>query len=342
MPTVPVVPDHPGSSHKACSHLPWAACYQVLCRADSQRAQGPHHHGGIGCRGIRPATRRPPGSRRSGTRTDRTRMAAAHSSSAPTHARFDRRDARSQSQPDDPYQRKASASGRGGAGLARTQSRRPRSTDGAVRRDDRISKSDRPHGPKEDEPIGDEGGARTPRRTLGEIRRPGRQRDGRCRSDAQRPIADVDPARSVVEQLHEQLASSSSDFAQSALRALPVGDHTTFVLHASIALEHAMKALLARRHPALMAAADFDSLLHACGDGADARVPRHRMRTITGRESLNRVGQLLPSVHLLSPQLAPLFEARNAVAHLGEPALSDELRVPFLKCADHASTLRST
>src|SRR5712691_10452682 len=118
--------------------------------------------------------------------------------------------------------------------------------------------------------------------------------------------------------LHDQLSGASSRFAQSALTALPAGDHSTFALHASIALEHAMKSVLAKRHPALIAAPDFDSLLHACGDSTDARTPKHLMRTITGRESLKRVGQLMASVQILETQLLPLFEIRNAVAHLGE------------------------
>jgi hypothetical protein len=140
--------------------------------------------------------------------------------------------------------------------------------------------------------------------------------------------------RAMLPVFHKQLLESAARRAQSAMHALAVGDHEAFALDASMALEHALKALLARRHPALIAASDFDSLLHACGEPTEARVPRHRMRTITARESLARVGQLLPSVQILADDLRPLFEVRNAAAHLGEAALTDELRIPFLKSTE--------
>lgn len=136
-------------------------------------------------------------------------------------------------------------------------------------------------------------------------------------------------------ELSQQLAESSARLARSGLAALPSGDHTTFALSAGIALEHALKAVLAKRHPALIAAADFDSLLHACGDSADARIPRRRMKTITPTESLKRVGQLMPSIQILSGQLAPLFDARNGVAHLGDTDATDEFMLPFVKAAEH-------
>jgi hypothetical protein len=135
-----------------------------------------------------------------------------------------------------------------------------------------------------------------------------------------------------------QLKRSSSQFAQSALAALHDDDDMRFAVNAAIATEHAFKALLASRHPALVAAQDFDSLLHACRQAAGSRIPRYRMRTITARESLTRVGQLLPAIKNLESQLAPLFEARNSAAHLGEAASTHELRVPFIRAIEHVRT----
>lgn len=157
---------------------------------------------------------------------------------------------------------------------------------------------------------------------------PGGSRIGAC---AERAESDRTTGMTA---LHEQLSSSSARRARSALQALAADDHDTFGLHASIALEHAMKAFLARRHPALIAAADFDSLLHACGDSAEARTPRRAMRTIGAREALKRVGQIVPSIGILDSTLLPLLEARNAVAHLGEPIAASELRVPFFKAIE--------
>ena len=135
--------------------------------------------------------------------------------------------------------------------------------------------------------------------------------------------------------LDEQLIQSSSRFARSGLEALPVGDHATFALHASIALEHSMKALLAKRHPAFIAAPDFDSLLHATGHAADARTPRHLMKTIAVRDCLTRVGRLVPALQNLEPQLLRLFDSRNAIAHLGETTITWTFRIPFLKAAEY-------
>jgi hypothetical protein len=128
-----------------------------------------------------------------------------------------------------------------------------------------------------------------------------------------------------------QLANSASSFARSALQALPSGEYATFALHAGTALEHLAKALLARRHPALIAAGDFDSLLHACGESGLAK---KRMRTINATVSIERAARFVPSIGNLLPRLATLAEARNGVAHLGEAKQADELRVPFLKASE--------
>src|SRR4051812_22107417 len=94
--------------------------------------------------------------------------------------------------------------------------------------------------------------------------------------------------------LVDQLTRSSSQFARSALQALPTGDWVLFALHAGAALEHLSKAHLANKHAALISAEDFDSLLHACGQEAHASRPI--MRTIGATESVRRNGRFLPQV----------------------------------------------
>ena len=102
-----------------------------------------------------------------------------------------------------------------------------------------------------------------------------------------------------------QLLDSSRQFAQSALRALPQGDFALFALHAGTALEHLSKAVLAQRHLALIAAADFDSLLHACEEESAAQAPA--MRTISVTESIKRATRFVPGLAAHRVPLAVLF-----------------------------------
>src|SRR4051794_32538761 len=117
--------------------------------------------------------------------------------------------------------------------------------------------------------------------------------------------------------LDEQLRSSATRFAQSALRAFLGEDATVFMLHAATALEQLAKAFLASMHGTLIAANDFDSLLHAAGHSSHARKPRSRMRTITGQDALDRAGRLIPALENLKPSLQLLLYVRNGVVHAG-------------------------
>lgn len=137
-------------------------------------------------------------------------------------------------------------------------------------------------------------------------------------------------------QLSKQLADSSAKFARSALQARN-DDHGVFLLHAATALEHLAKAVLAARHPSLIVAAnDFESLLHACGESSSARRPRAKMRTIGAREAVERAGRFVPTTEALVPDLELLILVRNGVAHLGEASASDadDVLVPYLKASE--------
>lgn len=129
-----------------------------------------------------------------------------------------------------------------------------------------------------------------------------------------------------------QLRTSAGHFARSALQALPTGGDEVFALHAGTAVEHLAKALLADKHPALIAANDFESLLHACGEEAVAT--GSVMRTINVTESIKRATRFVPRLSVLKDDLVILAEARNGVAHLGHPADGSSLRVSFLKACE--------
>ncbi len=135
----------------------------------------------------------------------------------------------------------------------------------------------------------------------------------------------------------EQLLSGAAAFAQSGLRARLEGDSMVYLLHASTALELLAKAFLASLHGSLIAAPDFDSLLHGCGQSRHARTPPSRMRTITMADALKRVGQILPAIENLQPSLKLLADVRNGVVHAGrlEPGAEDAALVPFIKACDH-------
>lgn len=118
---------------------------------------------------------------------------------------------------------------------------------------------------------------------------------------------------------------------------MPDGKHATFLLHAATALEHLAKAVLAARHPSLIIAAeDFDSLLHACGEPSFARRPRAKIRTITAGKAIERAGRFVPAVDNLVGDLELLILVRNGVAHLGEASESDaeDVLVPYLKASE--------
>jgi hypothetical protein len=137
--------------------------------------------------------------------------------------------------------------------------------------------------------------------------------------------------------LAEELRVSAARFAQSGLRAFLQNDLPVFMLHAATALEHLAKAFLASIHGSLVAASDFDSVLHSCGQSRHARKPRSRMKTISAQEAVDRAGQLIPAIENLKRSLQLLILVRNGVVHAGrvEPDVETSVLVPFLRACDH-------
>jgi hypothetical protein len=138
----------------------------------------------------------------------------------------------------------------------------------------------------------------------------------------------------------DDLYESAERFARSGLRAFLDDDPPIFLLHAGTALEHLTKAYLASQNPSLIAAPDFDSLLHVCGLGSHARRSPLLMKTISVTESLKRSGQLIPTLQNLSNDLGLLVDVRNGVAHAGQvqAGAASSVVVPFLKACDELLT----
>lgn len=146
--------------------------------------------------------------------------------------------------------------------------------------------------------------------------------------------------------LSVRLARSSSEFAASALAAMSDGKHSVFLLHAATALEHLAKAVLAARHPSLIAAArndNFESLLLLIGEAKVAK-PGARIRTIGAQEALDRAGRFAPECVSLIEDLRLLIWVRDGVAHLADasPASVEKVLAPYLKASEELRAVLGT
>ena len=96
----------------------------------------------------------------------------------------------------------------------------------------------------------------------------------------------LDSWRLQEDGLTAQLRSSAAQFAQSGLRARLDQEWAVHQLHIATALELLAKAKLASLHGTLIAAKDFDSLLHLSGHPRHAKQLPDRIRTITITDAL--------------------------------------------------------
>jgi hypothetical protein len=86
--------------------------------------------------------------------------------------------------------------------------------------------------------------------------------------------------------------------------------------HAATALEHLAKAVLAARHPSLIAVAskdNFESLLLLVGETKVAN-PGAKIRTIGAREALARAGRYAPECASLPPTTNERRSTRQGAA----------------------------
>jgi hypothetical protein len=116
------------------------------------------------------------------------------------------------------------------------------------------------------------------------------------------------------------------------------GKHPVFLLHAATALEHLAKAVLATRHPSLIAVAardNFDSLLRLVGEAQRATVGS-RIRTIGAKEALDRATRYAPECATLKKDLELLIWVRDGIVHLADASAATvgEVLVPYLKASE--------
>jgi hypothetical protein len=96
------------------------------------------------------------------------------------------------------------------------------------------------------------------------------------------------------------------------------------VHHVGVATEHLMKAYLAGLHPAIIVDVNSrDSLLHATGQGAHARIPVSHIKTIGLVEAYDRCNLFLKFSGVDRKRIVGLSIGRGGVAHLGSLVVSD-------------------
>ncbi|MFJ3505737.1 hypothetical protein [Streptomyces sp. NPDC090135] len=116
------------------------------------------------------------------------------------------------------------------------------------------------------------------------------------------------------------LTASAQRWMITGLEAFTRGTDLDFAVHHfGVASEHALKALLASYHPALVIDAnDFHGLLHATGHGVLSKTPLAGAKTIQAITAFERCNELLrPLLPIKKEDFRTFLNARNGVSHLG-------------------------
>ena len=136
----------------------------------------------------------------------------------------------------------------------------------------------------------------------------------------------------------ESLLASARRHAARGLRARHSEENDIAALHFGLMLEHLAKAVLVHVHPTLLVEdrVDFPTLVRLAGQGQ--RVPPgHMLRTVSGRGALERVGMLhgdgrIRAGREFAAEFDPVLEARNGVAHIGDPGSEPDRIAQLAMC----------
>ncbi|MEU8952450.1 hypothetical protein, partial [Streptomyces sp. NPDC048489] len=139
----------------------------------------------------------------------------------------------------------------------------------------------------------------------------------------------------------DDLLSSSKRLIHLSLGGLGAHDQQAdvVVLHAGVAVEHALKAYLCSIDPSLVAdGRDLPSLLHAAGRADLAKKPLPMIKTIGAVDAFRRVSQILDGNQLGTNEneFRLIADARNGVAHIGihDTARLEDLLSTAIKILD--------
>lgn len=119
-----------------------------------------------------------------------------------------------------------------------------------------------------------------------------------------------------------QLLRSSSTFARTGAAAYAAESWDVCYLHLATAVEHLVKAALARTNPLFVAdqRGAFDSMLHLAGLSQRATTPISAMRTISVTEAMDRARRVIDPYQEPGTEVRLLLEARNGIVHAGANA----------------------
>ncbi len=135
----------------------------------------------------------------------------------------------------------------------------------------------------------------------------------------------------------DRLGQSAEQYSTRAFAAYVEGSTSDFFLFAGIALEHAIKAKLARAQASYVAPnGNFGAALALDRFANDVDALPHGTKTIGALVALSRLKLLDPSVNLHSESICELFEFRNGEAHLavGDTEALSRAVVAFLRAVN--------
>lgn len=128
--------------------------------------------------------------------------------------------------------------------------------------------------------------------------------------------------------MRKELLVSAKSAVHDALLAYEEEDDRTFLLNAAISAELLGKTLLSSIHPSLIVSPNsFDSLLHVCGASRHTTTPPSEIRTIGGKDVVNRCCQIVPTLKEYRTSLLLLSDIRNGLVHLGRYELSVQKKI---------------
>jgi len=134
--------------------------------------------------------------------------------------------------------------------------------------------------------------------------------------------------------MHNSLFNSAKLFNLRALKDHLDGNLEQSLVGLATAAELIGKSHLASIHPSLTVdMKDFDSLLHAVGQGNHSRRLPTDIRTVPASEVYKRCSQLIPKLQDFEKELNLLAQIRNGIVHCGicGSQLAARVLTPYLK-----------
>ena len=121
-----------------------------------------------------------------------------------------------------------------------------------------------------------------------------------------------------MKNIKNQFIARSSEFANNACNELLNSCLHQFCVNAACSIELLGKGVLANLSPSLIIKDDFNSLLKVLGLEKYLSDKKSKIRTISGKETINRCMTILKEIKKEKENLFMLFDIRNGTIHFGE------------------------